>query len=351
MDLSFLKSLYDRPGPYASVHADLTRTTEEAPKAPELRWRALRETLEAEGAPEDTLRAVDAAVQQELTEKRSEGLVLYAAGGEVAHLTRLPGPPARQLARVSQLPHVLPLLAQRGERFPYLVVTVDRRGGEICCVAADGTRTTITVEGDEDYPIRKVKAEGWNQSRIQRAAENVWKANAKKVGREVDQAAKQCGGELLIVSGDPQARSAVLEEISEPLLENTVETKDIDEILELKQAERLMAVAERFETELAHGERAVKGLSATVQAARRGQIDTLLLPDDSPARVWIGPNPIEIAVEREELHALGVDDPVEERADAALIRAVAATDGNLALLRQSKIGAVLRYSDAATRHQ
>ncbi|KAB2339161.1 baeRF2 domain-containing protein [Actinomadura rudentiformis] len=350
MDLSFLKSLYDRPGPYASVYADLTRTTEEAPKAPELRWRALRETLHTQGTPEDTLRAIDQTVQEELAEKRSEGLVVFAAAGEVAHLTRLPGPPANELARVSPLPHVLPLLAERGERFSYLLVTVDRRGGEICCVAPDGTRTTTHVEGDEEYPIRKVKAGDWNQSRFQRAAENVWKANAKKVGREVGQTAKQCGAELLLVSGDPQARSALMEEIPEPLLEHTVEAKDVEELLELKQTERLTAIAERYERELAHGQRAVKGLSATVGAAKRGQIETLLLPDDPPARVWVGPNPTDISVDLGELHRAGVTDPVEERADAALIRAVAATDGNLAFLHQSKIGAILRYTDSATRH-
>ncbi|MFG2003330.1 Vms1/Ankzf1 family peptidyl-tRNA hydrolase [Spirillospora sp. NPDC048911] len=349
--MSFLKSLYNRPGPFASVYADLTRTTEEAPKAPELRWRALREALHTEGAPEGTLRAIDETIRRELAEKRSEGLIVFAAGGEIAHITRLPDPPAAELARVSPLPHVLPLLAERGERFSYLLVSVDRRGGEITCVAPDGTRTTTHVEGDEDYPIRKVKAGDWNQSRFQRAAENTWKANAKKVGREVDVSAKQCGAELILLSGEPQARSTLMEEISDPLLERTVEAKDVDELLELKETERLMAIAERYEREFAHGERAVKGLSATVEAARRGQIETLLLPDDSPARVWVGPNPTEISAELGELHRMGVSDPVEERADTALIRAVAATDGDLALLHQPRIGAILRYSDNATRHQ
>jgi hypothetical protein len=45
MELSFLRPLYERKGPYASVYADLTRTAEDVPKGPELRWRRLREEL------------------------------------------------------------------------------------------------------------------------------------------------------------------------------------------------------------------------------------------------------------------------------------------------------------------
>ncbi|MGK5558655.1 Vms1/Ankzf1 family peptidyl-tRNA hydrolase [Actinomadura kijaniata] len=364
MDLSFLKPLYQRPGPVASVYADLSRTTEDAAKAAELRWRALRSELEAQDCPEDTLRAVDGTVTGELAERRSEGLVLFAAGGEVVHAGRLPGPPAAALARVGPLPHVLPWLAARGERFPYMVVVVDRKGGAIECVTAEGERERVDVPGDEDYPVRKVKAGDWNQSRFQRSAEETWKANAKKVGREVDRAARRVHAEVIMVAGDVRARNAVLEEISEGVREYTVESDrhelgdpelqaELSRVLDLKCAERVFAVAERFERELARGERAVAGLPATVEAARNGQIEALLLDDaDSPARLWVGPEPDQIATDPEELRRYGVDDPREERADAALIRAVACTDGALVIVppRDSDagvgFGAVLRFTAA-----
>ncbi|WP_329521711.1 baeRF2 domain-containing protein [Spirillospora sp. NBC_01491] len=365
MDLAFLKPLYHRPGPYASVYADLTRTTEDASKAAELRWRALRTDLEAQGAPDRTLRAVEHVVHEELELRRSEGLVLFAAGDEVVRTERLAGPPRTSLARVAPLPHVLPYLAGRGERFPHLVAVVDRRGGEIDCFTAEGGHRHREVRGGEDHPARRTKAGDWNQSRFQRAEENAWKATAKRVGREIDRAARDCGARAVVIAGDVRARSAVLEEISEGVLEHTVESDrnisandpglnaELARILELKTAERVLSVAERFDRELANGQRAVAGLPATVAAVRRGQVESLLLDDDpeSPARLWIGPDPGHVAATPGELRRLGVTDPQEERADAALVRAVAATDGDLVVLPADGpnaslgVGAVLRYSD------
>ncbi|WP_165978495.1 Vms1/Ankzf1 family peptidyl-tRNA hydrolase [Actinomadura darangshiensis] len=364
MDLAFLKTLYQRPGPYASVYADLTRTTEDASKAAELRWRALRADLEAQHAPAGTLRAVERTIEDELAERRSEGIVIFAADGEVVRTERLPGPPRTPRATLAPLPDVLPYLAERGERFPHLVAVVDRRGGAIDCVAPDGNREHIEVEGDEDYPIRKVKAGDWNQSRFQRSSENVWKVNAKKVAHEIDKAAERCGAEAVVIAGDTRARTAVLEEVSEHVLEHTVEADknttvddpDLDaelrRLLRLKTAERVMTVAERFDRELANGQRAVSGLPATTEAVRQARVETLLLSEepDSDARLWIGPDPAQIATTAEELRSeFGVPDPRETRADAALVRAVAATDGELVVLPQNgsatpPVGAVLRYT-------
>ncbi|WP_433335518.1 hypothetical protein [Spirillospora sp. CA-294931] len=358
MDLSFLKPLYSRPGPYASVYADLTRTTEDAPKAAELRWRALRADLEAQRAPRETLKAIDEAIGHELELRRSEGLILFAAGGEVVHTERLPEAPAASLARVSPLPHVLPYLAERGERYPHVVAVVDRQGGEIDSVDAEGRRRHVDVQGDEG-PVRKTKSAGdAESSHLQRLAENGLRANAKKVGREIDRTARRCHAEAVLIAGDPRARTAVLDEISEGVREHTVESgrgaelsSELSRVLSLKKAERVMAVAERFDRELANGERAVAGLPATVEAARRGQIESLLLDEDpeSPAQLWIGPDSTHLAADPEELTQYGVDEPQRERADAALVRAVAATDGELVILPSNGpdaelgVGAVLRF--------
>ncbi|MEV4257054.1 Vms1/Ankzf1 family peptidyl-tRNA hydrolase, partial [Spirillospora sp. NPDC049652] len=278
-------------------------------------------------------------------------------------------PPRAEQARCAPLPHVLPLLAELGERFPYLVVTVDRRGGKITCVrpdsapdaASDAPPQVIDVPGDEEYPIHKPKGGDWNQSRYQRAAEEAWKANARKVGRQVAASARRCGAELVILAGDPHARSAVMEELGENLLPHTVETDrgpdgpamadEVERILELKRAERIMRVAERFERELAAGRRAVTGLPGTAEAAFGGRVESLLLDEDptAPTRLWVGPRPHEIAASPDRLRELGVEEPTEERADAALIRAVAATDGDLTILpavtpqAELGVGAVLRY--------
>ncbi|MEO3824789.1 Vms1/Ankzf1 family peptidyl-tRNA hydrolase [Actinomadura sp. B10D3] len=364
MDLAFLKPLYHRPGPYVSVYADLTRTTEDATKAAELRWRALRADLEAQGAPKDTLRAVGQTIDEELTLRRSEGMVLFAADGAVVYSERLPHGPRTPHATVAPLPDVLPYLAERGERFPHLLAVVDRRGGAIDCVTADGRHDHVDVEGDEEYPIRKTKAGDWNQSRFQRSSENVWKLNAKKVAHEIDRAAERCGAQAILIAGDTRARTAVLEEVSEHVLEHTVEADknttvddpdleaELRRLLRLKTAERVMTVAERFDRELANGQRAVSGLTPTVEAVRQARVETLLLSDEEVKdHLWIGPDPLHVAATAEELRdEFGVDAPREDRADAALIRAATATDSELVLLptngtpKNDQVGAVLRYT-------
>ncbi|MFA1544320.1 baeRF2 domain-containing protein [Actinomadura monticuli] len=362
MDLAFLKTLYQRPGPYASVYADLTRTTEDAAKAAELRWRALRADLEDQNTPKATVRAIERTIEEELALRRSEGIVVFAADGEVVHTERLPGPPRATRATLAPLPDVLPFLAERGERFPHLLAVVDRRGGAIDCVNGDGRHEHIDVRGDEDFPIRKVKAGDWNQSRFQRSTENTWKLNAKKVAHEIDRAADRCRAEAVVIAGDVRARNAVLEEVSESVLEHTVEADkntsiddpDLDvelhRLLNLKTAEHVMTVAERFERELANGERAVAGLPATTEALRHGQVETLLLVDepDADSRLWIGPDPTQVAATADELREeFGITDPREDRADAALVRAAAATDSDLVVLPlngDASVGAVLRYT-------
>src|SRR5918992_5095182 len=343
MELSFLRPLYERPGPYASVYVDMTRANEEVPKGPELRWRALREDLTGQGAAPETVRAVDAAVQQELDRRWSGGLAVFAAGGEVVLSERLLTAPDRPLAHVGHLPHVLPLLAQRGEQIPHLVAVVDRTGADISCVSATGERKDFDVRGDAEHPIRKVSAGDWNQSRFQRAAEENWRTNAKKVGHEVELAVRRFDAELVVIAGDVRARTAVIEELPGPLLERSAEAgnaarahggapetldAEIARLVELRTAEHLTAAVARFEEERGHRRRAAEGLGPVCTALRRGQVDTLLLEDqpDEVARLWVGPDPTHVAVLGDDLRALGVSDITEDRADAALIRALAATD-------------------------
>nr|BFE82282.1 hypothetical protein GCM10020093_048830 [Planobispora longispora] len=78
-------------------------------------------------------------------------------------------------------------------------------------------------------------------------------------------------------------------------------------------------------------------------------MDTLLIVDHSDAdgTVWIGPEGGQLATDREELREWGVSDPVEERADAALARAVAMTNAELAFVPRleapDEVAALLRF--------
>jgi hypothetical protein len=98
---------------------------------------------------------------------------------------------------------------------------------------------------------------------------------------------------------------------------------------------------------------AVAGRADTVEALRKAQVETLLVVDDpsSDAEAWVGPEPIHLGLDQSELSALGVDDAVRDRLDAALIRAAAGTDAAIVTLAPGQLdlrdglGAVLRYPD------
>jgi len=137
----------------------------------------------------------------------------------------------------------------------------------------------------------------------------------------------------------------------------------LDDVTIQAVAERAAAheqdVLDRYRTQLGRDAAAGNGLPAVIAAVQRGQIDTVLLIDDpsSTEHLWVGPGPLELSYDRSELLAMNVTDPQRARADAALVRALACTDGQLMLVGPDEVdldggvAAVLRYADAATRQR
>jgi hypothetical protein len=374
MDLSFLRTLYDRPGPFASVYLDMRRM--EAPRAIEVRWHVRCKELADQGAPPETIEAIERVVRDEKERRESGCLAVFACGDEVAYTALLEGPPSAELARYAPLPHVVPLLEQRGEPVSRLVAVVNRLGAQLTCVAADGTRWGIEVEPSVDFPVHKPKGgDTMSQPRIQRAAEDCWRVNAKHIARMIDQAFAVCAFDLVVLAGDVRARAAVLEQLSEPVLARTVESRsagpsldaDVAEAVARTRTRRMAAAVDRFNEQRMKGHRAVDGLPGVVSALRNAQVASLLLEDrpqprDRPTSagleptaaeepVWTGPRCTDLATSPAELRELGVSDPAPDRADAALIRALAGTDAELLLITledwhaEHGLGALLRFAD------
>ena len=99
------------------------------------------------------------------------------------------------------------------------------------------------------------------------------------------------------------------------------------------------------------------GLADVVDRLQRAQVEAVLLVDDpsSTDMLWIGPDdPTLIAVDEQTLRRVGVTEPQRVRADAALVRAIAGTGAELILVGpddvplEHGVGAVLRYTDADT---
>jgi hypothetical protein len=258
----------------------------------------------------------------------------------------------------------MPLLAQRRPHVPYLRVMARHDGGEIAAVTAAGAQDDEEVTGT-GRPVHKIKGGGSAQLRYARHTEDAWQTNAKELAGRVTAEGGEVGAQLIVVAGDPVARTLLVRELGTDLAAITVTLErevsaDSDEAARAADAAVAQHVAQRsreqfehWRTQLAH-DRGVQGLAATMTALRDGGVAELLLVDhpESALTAWVGPGGIELAATAGELTGRGVPDPVQDRADAALARGLSASDAQLYIVPedtatssaapQDGVGAVLR---------
>lgn len=368
MELSFLRPVYTRPGPWASVYLDASRNTEDAHPALDVRWRGLRERLAEQGAPATTLTALDDLVRRHEPHPGDYGLAAFAADGEVVLAEYLPAPPVRDLAGYGPLPHTMPLVAQRSEQIAWVRVLADRTGADVEAISAGGVPRRATVRGRNTYPIRRVKPGAWSQSNFQREAMTSWRRNAGDAAAATADLADRVGAEVVVIAGDPQARTMLAAQLPRRWQDRVVQTdagyraagadqSALDDVTVQVIAETAAAHAATALDRFGMQEGVGAGLDAVVGALQRAQVDTLLIVDDpsSTDELWVGPEPTEIAIRAEELTGLRDGPPQRVRADDALLRALVGTDAAVTLLDANEapeltdgVGAVLRYVDAAT---
>ena len=356
---------------WCSAYLDASHDTEQAEREIALRWRAAREDLTEQGADARTLEAMDRAVTDHPRLTGQGGLAVFGSAGAVPLTVPLPSAPLVPTARVDLLPDTMPLVKQRGEHVSWLRVIVDHTGADLEGATAGGISRHREVVGEFTYPIRKVKPGGWSAPRYQRAAETNWERNATQVATGVAELAEAVGAEVIVVGGDPHARPLLVEHLPARWRDRVVLTdtgsraagadpEALDEATVVAIAERaeqhVRVALDRYESELGRGAAASTGLAGTVAALRRGQIDTEFVAFDvnAGAEIWIGPQPTDTALSADELRAAGVSDPQRVRADAAILRGLAATDAQLLLVDSREadlddgLGALLRYDDPAT---
>jgi hypothetical protein len=238
----------------------------------------------------------------------------------------------------------MPLLAQARPPIPHLRVSATRTGGEIVTIAGNGDAWRDWVAGRQ-WPVRKTAVGGWSQDKHQRRAEDTWAENAKALAAEVATVAGQAGARHVVVGGDVRARTMLIDSLPKALRQSAVTVDDevaADSTIMANAADRALAgwadqtVRERFDewrTRQAHG-RATEGLAPVLAALRDGQVSDLFLADDpaSIAPAWVGPAGGDLAATREELAQRGIEAPLRDRADAAVVRALTSTDGELHFL-------------------
>jgi hypothetical protein len=362
MQLGFLRPLYAGEGRYASIYLDASPTADDTADLLALRWQAARDKLAEQGADTATLDALDGVV---IGPARAEpGLAAFARSGEVIFSARLPHPPRREISRYARLPHLMPLLAQYLPQVTQLRVAADRAGGEIMAVRAADVIAKERIEGI-GWPVHKAKIGGWSQARYQRSAEEAWEENAKQLAAAVTAEARRAGTDLIVIGGDVRARMLLLEHLGKPLRDGTVVVDrevPVDSDLMAEAAEQAARARteqearrrlESFRNQLPHGT-ATEGLAETMAALGDGLASDVLVADDptSTATAWIGPEPADLATSEAALRERGIAQITTDRADAAIVRAVACTGAELWFVPEEEnepppragVGALLRYT-------
>jgi hypothetical protein len=373
-----ISSVYEHDGPFVTAYFDATRATENGAREVELRWRELRQDLAGRGADEADLAAVDSSLTEHLEVGGRHGRVVVAAHGEVLLNEVLAEPPARSRADLGPVPDLVPFAAARTTGTPYVLVVADHTGADLVGVpaefAAAGTRPGAhSVEGSRPYPIHKTGRDEWDERHFQNRVDNLWAANARDVAAEVRLQAQEVGAEMVVLAGDPRARSLLHEDVP-AVLDPSVEVVEIEagvradgaseESLDTAVHDALLQhswrrrrdVLAHLQQNLGRDRYAVAGVSEVVEAVRRSQADTVVLSDDpsSTLTAWIGPEPLQVGLSSDDLQAMGVGEPQQTRFDAALLRAVVGSGADLMITPNAHdyvedgIAALLRYDDAVT---
>ena len=384
MNVSFLRELYQRPGPWASVYLDATHNTADGDQAVGLRWRGLREQLAAQGADEPTLTAMDYAVNTgyqvnavpavgPTAGQGRVGLAVFAAHGRVALAEPLPRPPVREQATWSRRPQTGPLIAAAHDQVRWVRAVVDRAGGTLTAADAGHLRINRDVPTAEQYPKHKSGQGGWSQLNFERSTVTVWDRNVHDVVDAVTDAADRMGADVVIVAGDVRARQMLIDRLPKRLAGRVVESdtgsrapgadpSTLDDVTAEAVArvarDHRLELLDRYRMDLSRG-RAREGVGPVSEAAWQAAVDVLLLTDDSdfvgvdPVRVWIDPeDPRAVAPDPAVLREVGVSGAEQENAVAALIAAAAAGDAEVVTVDPNDvvltdgIGAITRYATA-----
>jgi len=371
MDVSFLEPVFAATGPFATVLADVTHTTENADTELDLRVRAVTERLAGEGAPDAVVEAVRARLLEgndggEAGRLKGRALVA-AADGSVLLDQALQGAPVREVAEWSPHPDLLPVLRQLPGRVPHIVVLADRTGADITFMGGPGQVEEETVEGDT-FQIHKFQGGGWAHHRYQHNTENKWVHNADEVAKRISSMARRLSPKFVLVAGDVRARQILTDRASD-LWSDLVVSMDeggraagadrepvdrrMAELIAEHEARECAQALEQVQAAAAHG-LSVTGTRPVVEALRKGQVETLVLADDpGEDTLLVGNGPSELGVDQHDMDALGVHGEVVP-ADRALLAAAVAGSAAVvvvprtAMPEEAPVAAVLRYTDAST---
>jgi len=361
--LSTLRPAADLFGDVATAYVDVSRTNEDAAQEVQIRADNLRRELLDSGADESLVEAVAGRVVEPTGHGGETSRVVVAQGDQlVTDMVLASVVPSEQ--HHGPVAHLLPLARALAEDVRYALVKVDHAGADITVAGTvSPVQRELESEGDHDV-LTKVKVGGWSQRRYQMRVEDSIERNAETVAKDLDRLAGNERIDLVLLAGDPVSVASVKDQVGTRVADRLqvlehgsraegASDERLDEEVEAAvqrcRSERITAVLDRLGP--ADAPKAI-GVADTLEALRRGQVETLILLDGAleDREAYAGPDPLLLATDPGELKALGVDDPASDRLDELLLRAAIGQDADLLPLHApvgalpDGVGAVLRFS-------
>jgi hypothetical protein len=358
MHLTTIRPVYEKPGPYVAVHAEVGRASENAAQQLEARWTTIRHALEHEQVDPHLLRRIEERLHEIPHVAGEARLTLVGADGEIVLDDLQQGHVAwPESWEVAPLPDLAGWLHAQDGRLPFGLVVLDREGADVDFWTA-ANRPPVEheeVEGETFY-ITKVAEGDWAQKQFQQTAENTWKHNAREVADTVLDGVRRHRPRVLVLAGEEHMRSEVGAALESAPIEVVHTTaggraagaseqalwRAVDETLARYVADDEQRLVEALLAGTGQGSGVARGLRPVVDALVAGQVDTLVL-DLAAAR--------EMTVRPADHPGLPVPATVGDEtlpADRVLVAAAALTDADLVLLpaQQAKgqgVAALLRW--------
>ncbi len=358
-----LTRVFQHGGPFATVYLTSRSDVPQAAQELQQRWHSVRRTLEAQGATDQLLAALDAAVAG-TNHAAGDTLALVAAGEDVLLDWHLPEPPVADAGWVSSLPRVATVLEAEQTLLPHLVVLLDRTGADVYGFTAAGRAVEREIGDTDTDDVKLFQAGGWSQRRYQQRQVNTWEDNAHEVADEVARLAKRVDARLLAVGGDvyavgffkdalPKELHAIVRDLDgasrHPDGGADHVAEDVKRLVDTAVASESVSVLERFKEERGQEDRAADGPARVIEALQRAQVATLLVHDhlDDDRTAWLGPDPLHVGLDEAAVRALGLDEAWEARAIDVCIRAALGSGAEVRVAPKAvldrNVGAILRY--------
>jgi hypothetical protein len=344
MDADRFRPLLTIKGPFASVYFEDSHDTEDAETQLDLKWRELRKQLIDQGADESVVAAVEEAVKNLRAPIGRSGRAVVA------------------VARVSELPYLVPII-EHGFDYPtYVLAAVDHTGADIT-LHRNGGIGSETVDGG-GYPVHKAAgAENSGYGDPQQRTDEAARKNVRAVADRITELVDQTAAEAVFIVGEVRSRSDLQAELPERVADRAVALEvgarhsghDFDEVQHAIEAEFVKRrneviehVAEQFTAEIGRQSGlAAEGLGPVTSALRQGAVETLIIGELGDATVVADEELTTIAPTPEILSEQGAAPAKTLRADealpyfavsvgAALVRTderIAPADGICAVLR------------------